>query len=235
MFRPRYCYDSNRSRVKMNEALRVTESANSQDTRCAFCHDSVSLENEYRCSGCEVLIHQDCCSQLTECPTLGCSVSLPQRQEQVGERLGTVVGALEGPREEVNNFSHFVVGAKALSKLAYKNLPVLYLATALVCMFLGLVLGEIYYQFSDLSQFEGAFIIKGGSPYFYETINNVIHISERYLERLHSDRLQLGGYLGFFIGLFLRFIYLAVAAFGRRVEDVSEIKEKIKKKNSKSA
>lgn len=83
----------------MNEKLNITESPNSPEARCAYCHDSVSLENEYRCAGCDVQLHQDCCESLNECPTLGCGVALPQRQSphsQVGSELGSLVGAVAG-------------------------------------------------------------------------------------------------------------------------------------------
>ena len=223
----------------MNEALRISESPNSRQARCAYCHDSVSLENEHRCSGCEVLLHQDCCSQLNECPTLGCSFPLPQiSQNQTGEQLGTVIGVshAHAQQAQVDNFSHFMVGAKALAKLAYQNLPVIYLSTALICMFLGMGLGHAIYHYYDLSFFKDATITPAqGQEHYYSIINGVIHVSQSYLDYLHSDRITFGGFMGFFIGLALRFLYLAVAAFGRRVNDVEEIKEKIKKNNSKSA
>lgn len=221
--------------IKMNEALNVTESPNSE-ARCAYCRDSVSIENEYCCSGCEVVLHQDCCEQLSECPTLGCSVDLPERsQSQTGEQLGTVIGDSQAHQQEpISNFSNFTVGAKTLAKLAYQNLPVFYLLTALICMLLGLGLSELIYHIYCINVFDGARITEGGSARHYQIINGVIHVSERFLERLHSRFLTGGSIIGFFAGIFLRFVYMAIAAFGRRVNTVSEIKEKIKKNNSKS-
>lgn len=222
----------------MNEALQVTESPNSPGTRCAYCHDSVSLENEYCCPGCEVMLHQDCCAQLSECPTLGCSVAIPESiSTQAGQQLGASVTETEAaePESTVSNFQNFKVGAAVLSKLAYQNLPVFYLLTALLCMLIGMALGQCFYSFYDFPPFENAVILDDESWGVNFQRGEIVTVSKRYLEHLRNERLIGGSVFGFIAGIFLRFFYLAIAAFGRRVNDVDKIKEKIKKNNSKSA
>ena len=213
----------------MNEALKISESTNSRNPRCAYCHDSVSLENEHRCTGCEVLLHHDCCSQVTECPTIGCSVPIQQRpQAQVGEGLGTSISAPESTSQgdQTSNFSHFTVGAKTLSKLAYRNLPIFFILSAIAFMLLGMVGGEIYYQLHDLVKFEGAQILDNVSFKYLREGNQIVTVSQSYLDSLESRRLASGAGIGFLIGIVLRFFYLVIAAFGRSVNKTSEIKEK---------
>ena len=220
----------------MNEALQISGSQNSSGARCAYCHDSVSLENEYCCPGCEVMLHQDCCAQLSACPTLGCSVAIPESvSTQAGQQLGASVTETEAVESEstVSNFQNFKVGAAVLSKLAYQNLPIFYLLTALLCMAIGMGLGQCVYTFYDSPAFKDAIVLDDGSwSIRFRSGGEIYAVSKYYLESLHSERISAGAFIGFVSGIFLRFFYLAIAAFGKRVNKVSEIKEKIKKNNS---
>ena len=40
--------------------------------RCAFCHDSLQVEETLECSGCGGLRHVSCVEEAATCPTLGC-------------------------------------------------------------------------------------------------------------------------------------------------------------------
>ena len=40
--------------------------------RCAFCHDSLGVEETLECSGCGGLRHASCVEEAATCPTLGC-------------------------------------------------------------------------------------------------------------------------------------------------------------------
>lgn len=221
----------------MNEKLRVTESSNSRETRCVYCHDSIERDEEISCPGCQVRLHEECCEQLTECPTIGCN-------ELVSELLDSQVGGDvedvrddedyddedyddedyeeddynedydEEDHESRSNFANFILGLKAL----LDTLPVYYFLTSLVCMLLGLGIGEIYYQIHDLSRFDGAKIIEES---FYKTTRDgsrYLTVTRGYLDMLESRRLKAGASIGFFLGIALRLFYLGIASIGQQVD-----------------
>ncbi|MGE0712160.1 MAG: hypothetical protein AB7N76_29735 [Planctomycetota bacterium] len=47
-----------------------------QALRCAFCHDHLERP-EASCSGCGVVLHDECAVELVRCPTLGCGQAAP--------------------------------------------------------------------------------------------------------------------------------------------------------------
>lgn len=80
-------------------------------------------------------------------------------------------------------------------------------------MLIGMGLGQLYWEFFTANRSD---------------------VSLEYIVSLQAIHVAYGGKIGFFSGMILRFLYTTIAAFGRHVDDVEEIKEKIKKNNSKS-